>query len=212
MNKFIAPNGAQPNYNAVMFLSPSDKFKRNKGLNFKEDGEFRGVCAFGANTLIACYNHLDGEFSASDFWMMCKECPNRFDKDIREKWSKIKTEKFNAEYLNNLFRDAIEIENPSYFVYFVSDARFVKIGIAKEPYKRLIDLQIGNAMPLSVLYLIPLRDENSARIVEHKLHNFYSEYQKSGEWFDISDKLDKKSFKQMFSPEIYKIAGGKNGQ
>ena len=69
MNRFICPDNCNPNYNGVVMICPSDKYKRQKGMNFSEEAEFRGICKLGTETLIACYGESANEmfFSANDF-------------------------------------------------------------------------------------------------------------------------------------------------
>lgn len=73
------------------------------------------------------------------------------------------------------------------YVYFVAttDSDVVKIGISKNPWARLSDLQVANATKCSVLATIktPHRSES-------EIHKFFAETRKKGEWFSRSDALN----------------------
>lgn len=69
-------------------------------------------------------------------------------------------------------------------VYLIrgNDGRY-KIGIAKNPQKRLLQLQTGNSDELE---LIEIYQTNNARKIESVLHNRYSYAKERGEWFNLS--------------------------
>lgn len=58
-----------------------------------------------------------------------------------------------------------------------------KIGIAKNPKKRLKQLQTGNP---ELLTIIETYQTNNASKIEKALHNRYSHLRKEGEWFELS--------------------------
>jgi len=60
-----------------------------------------------------------------------------------------------------------------------------KIGVSKNPNKRLNDLQTGNPSPIKILYLY--ESENAYKI-EKALHNRYSHFNTHLEWFELSIK------------------------
>lgn len=60
-----------------------------------------------------------------------------------------------------------------------------KIGVSKNPNKRLKALQTGNPSPVEILYLY--ETENAYKI-EKSLHNRYSHFNTHGEWFELSIK------------------------
>lgn len=71
-------------------------------------------------------------------------------------------------------------------VYIISDTtgRY-KIGVSKNPNKRLLQLQTGNSNKLEishVSYFIP-----NAYSIEKKLHNLYNEYRITNEWFSLKE-------------------------
>lgn len=62
-----------------------------------------------------------------------------------------------------------------------------KIGVSKNPWKRLQEVQTGNPSPIEILYLY--ETENAYKI-ETALHNRYSHFNTHGEWFELSIKED----------------------
>lgn len=69
-------------------------------------------------------------------------------------------------------------------VYLIrgNDGRY-KIGIAKNPKKRISQLQTGNSDQLDLIDSYP--SENASKI-ETALHHHYSHAKLNGEWFDLS--------------------------
>ena len=57
-----------------------------------------------------------------------------------------------------------------------------KIGISKNPQKRLKQLQTGNS---SELELVETYKSKYANKIEKTLHNLLSHYKKEGEWFEL---------------------------
>lgn len=71
-------------------------------------------------------------------------------------------------------------------IYLISSKNgYVKIGIAKNPEKRLKQLQTGNAEILTIEYIVDVM-VNTAKLVESMIHHNLKDYKKSGEWFDVS--------------------------
>jgi len=74
-----------------------------------------------------------------------------------------------------------------YYVYFIScgDKKnpSVKIGIAKQPEKRILNLQVGNPCLLKLISTIECRSRKHAENLEHWLHKCFSKYHIRGEWF-----------------------------
>ena len=71
-------------------------------------------------------------------------------------------------------------------VYLIrgNDGRY-KIGISKNPKKRIHQLQTGNSDKLD---LIESYESKNARQIESMLHSHYSYARNMGEWFDLSVK------------------------
>ena len=72
--------------------------------------------------------------------------------------------------------------NKIYLIKSLNDG-FYKIGVSKNPNKRLIELQTGNPSPVEILYLY---ESKLAYKIENSLHNRYSYCKTHGEWFDLS--------------------------
>lgn len=65
------------------------------------------------------------------------------------------------------------------YVYFIQEeGGLVKIGVAKDPDRRLKDLRAGN--PRELVLLGTMR---GGRDVEFELHNTFASYRERGEWF-----------------------------
>jgi hypothetical protein len=74
---------------------------------------------------------------------------------------------------------------PSY-VYFIQagDGGPIKIGIARSPERRLIELQVGNHAKLRILALTP-----GGWGEERALHDKFAALRLNGEWFDPAPEL-----------------------
>jgi hypothetical protein len=72
----------------------------------------------------------------------------------------------------------------SVYLIRTNDGRY-KIGIAKNPNKRVLQLQTGNSEPLE---LIETYQSERASKIESTLHRYYSYGKMMGEWFDLSIK------------------------
>ena len=63
-----------------------------------------------------------------------------------------------------------------------NDNGFYKIGVSKNPAKRVKQLQTGSADKIS---LITFYESNNAFAIERALKNRYSIYRINGEWFNL---------------------------
>lgn len=75
--------------------------------------------------------------------------------------------------------------NDNFFIYFITDGFYYKIGKTNNPERRKADLQTGNANWLDLVHLIPCHSQGEADKLERELHNKYEEVRirKDGEWF-----------------------------
>lgn len=64
-------------------------------------------------------------------------------------------------------------------VYFLSNGRNIKIGRSKNIEERIMSLQTGNDMDLTLLYVI----ENVKESFEKHVHGVSERYHVKGEWF-----------------------------
>jgi len=73
----------------------------------------------------------------------------------------------------------------SKYVYLISDINTYtyKIGISKNPEKRIKSLQTGNEKLLKIIHKVPCENYNE---VETALHNQYKFLKINGEWFELS--------------------------
>ena len=60
-----------------------------------------------------------------------------------------------------------------------------KIGVSKNPNKRLKEVQTGNPAPVEI---VQLYETENAYKIESALHNRYSHFNTHGEWFELSIK------------------------
>jgi predicted GIY-YIG superfamily endonuclease len=71
------------------------------------------------------------------------------------------------------------------FVYLIqAEGGLCKIGVSKDPWKRLGMLQTGNGAKLLLRFSITVPD---ACALEADLHNLYKEWRREGEWFDLGE-------------------------
>ena len=71
------------------------------------------------------------------------------------------------------------------YIYLIQSLEegYYKIGISKNPSKRIEQLQTGNSSPLK---LIAVYQTERADIIERTLQRQYEYLRKKGEWFDMS--------------------------
>lgn len=71
------------------------------------------------------------------------------------------------------------------YVYVISDGSHVKIGIASDPQSRLVNLQVGNRLKLSLLHYKDCKCKRDATLLEQRLHQLYKKSHVTGEWFNV---------------------------
>jgi hypothetical protein len=71
------------------------------------------------------------------------------------------------------------------YIYLIQSLEegYYKIGISKNPQRRIKELQTGNSSPLK---LVETYQSEHAGQIERTLHRRYSHFHKNGEWFDMS--------------------------
>ena len=74
------------------------------------------------------------------------------------------------------------------FVYLIKcqQYRFYKIGMSKNPYKRMQSLQVATPYELTVMSRV---FSFNCPMLEESLHDYYSAYWMRGEWFDFPDEV-----------------------
>lgn len=76
-------------------------------------------------------------------------------------------------------------KRPSLYTYFIgAETGPIKIGTARDPYERLLTLQVGHP---DELYVYALTD--GGRHTERKLHSEFSSERTRGEWFQRSPRI-----------------------
>lgn len=75
------------------------------------------------------------------------------------------------------------------YVYIICDTRNgsngpIKIGVANDPEKRILDLQVGNPYPLILRAKIECSGRKKAYFLESFLHRRFARSRMSGEWFN----------------------------
>ena len=71
-------------------------------------------------------------------------------------------------------------------IYIMYSAGYYKIGIAQDVEKRLKALETGNPHPIKVIDAIEISSREKAISIETKIHERLSDWNKSGEWFDLT--------------------------
>lgn len=100
-----------------------------------------------------------------------------------------------AVWVDTNLIDAIKIDNftdflhssnqdNSGFIYLAqaSQTQWCKIGMSKQPYKRMQSLQTGSPLEIILLHRIYTFD---AIALEKSLHEYFNAYRVRGEWFDL---------------------------
>ncbi len=82
-----------------------------------------------------------------------------------------------------------QIFEPTY-LYFLKAGNTVKIGISKNPEKRIKAIQTGNAQAVYLLGKICFHSRNDANLMEKAIHQSYSYLNRNArEWFHETDEL-----------------------
>jgi hypothetical protein len=79
-------------------------------------------------------------------------------------------------------RERIELGVEMGWIYFIQRGAALKVGWARNPNKRLNELQVGSPWRLSLIGVVPGSQED-----EKKLHRRFAAARISGEWFRRRD-------------------------
>ena len=71
-------------------------------------------------------------------------------------------------------------------VYAIGRDDQVKIGISKTPRKRMRDLQVAHGVPLKLLWHVQTSNRPTARKIERRIHDAFTDKHLQGEWFHKS--------------------------
>ena len=123
-----SPPDCSPGYKDHSAINPHDKHRRNAGLSVKESIELSGVCEFGPDQLLTCYKDCDNNCNRLSFWNMCKSCKYRM-----RRWDQLYDSFDGSIWSPDFFerwasRQGFLCDDGRWFVYFVSDGEYVKIG------------------------------------------------------------------------------------
>ena len=72
-----------------------------------------------------------------------------------------------------------------HYVYMIKADQFVKVGVAKNPEKRLEQMQTGSPYELEIIALLPFITRSMAFEYENHLHRRLRRFHFRGEWFSI---------------------------
>ena len=80
----------------------------------------------------------------------------------------------------------------SYYLYFITNKdSAVKIGVSRDPRKRLKQLQTGNHTPLKIKKLVKLKSRSEAYKLEAELHQKFKNKKILNEWFFLDRDMEK---------------------
>jgi hypothetical protein len=81
------------------------------------------------------------------------------------------------------------------YIYLIqsTDSGLYKIGISKNPNKRIFELQTGNGERLKLIHIF---ETEFPFKLETALHNRYSHISKYGEWFDFDLEIESNFLKE----------------
>lgn len=68
------------------------------------------------------------------------------------------------------------------YVYFIQTGDAIKVGIASDLAKRMVNVQVGNPHKIEVLHSISTSEEE-ARKIESQIHELFKRTHLNGEWF-----------------------------
>ena len=204
------PNDANPYAGgALPSVNIYRKYQNKLEFSIKEKNDFNCVCDLGANQIISCYGPTqiqeDGSLSVVDLIVYCSKCPHHKAK-FSFKWDNwdccINQDLFCSDFIYDKCSKYIAKSHGQdmdtnkcqfdgkWFVYFISDGYFVKIGYASDLKKRISGIQVGNPRKVEFIALIPCLDRWCAQMVERELHFWYRHFAMNGEWFNILDRLE----------------------
>ncbi len=204
-DKKVGPDGSR----ISKFINFYEKSQRGVGLSVREANSFYGICDYAGTAQIercyAAYSLYNDEFTNVDVNAMCMSCIFHNKSGLYDE-NEEKKSIFDAFGVDDMINSiGLRAEEPyGAFVYFISDeSDHIKIGVAKDPLKRLGNMQVGNAQRLKLLYLIGAKDLDAATRIENMLHNMYSRYKIRGEWYSIYQHMNHNSFYALYDPKDY---------
>jgi len=76
-------------------------------------------------------------------------------------------------------------------IYIMTAGPYLKVGVAFDPNKRLLELQTGN--PFDMKVALSMHTKGNAYDAEAAVHNKLSAFNTRGEWFDCSFEIAKRA-------------------
>lgn len=148
-----------------------------KGIYQRKDGTY-------------CYKYqIDGVrqyFYSRDlaYIVSLKESDNKVN--FKEIYSNKIIDKTRINKVTKMEKEVALMFPQKQYVYFISDGRYCKIGVAKNVIKRLGQLQTGNSQKLNIIKVI---ETHVPYLIENALHEFLKSKRINGEWYDILNLL-----------------------
>lgn len=198
------PKDAGSNIPRPVEINPHQKFINDVGFNFKERAEFNCICSLGCEQILQCYAYHDEYMCADTTIRLCHGCKYAQNEPASIFWVQQKNKTADREpcFIKD-FPEVSLCDDPKSFVYFITDGKFIKIGVAKDVLKRMSALQTSNPKKLKLVCVIPCKSENDAHKLEKKLHSCYARFRTNGEWFSIVDYIDVNLFSDYWNPSEY---------
>ena len=109
---------------------------------------------------------------------------NRLDRHIEHCETVARFTELSEEYDDRELDDN-PFEESGTHVYFITDGVYMKIGVAGDITRRLLELQTGNARKLIILMDIEYKNRTAAFVSEGSFHKHFEDKRLVGEWFDI---------------------------
>lgn len=94
------------------------------------------------------------------------------------------------------------VEVPT-FVYVMQWQDKIKIGISRDPSKRLRQLQLANPGEVRLLHTKVFSTRPSAIKIERSLHKRFADHRLLGEWFGISSERAIKWLERAKDPQLH---------
>ncbi|SIP85791.1 Bacteriophage T5 orf 172 domain-containing with Zinc finger domain [Pacmanvirus A23] len=119
----------------------------------------------------------------AEIMKLTRKCEER-DKEYKELEAKYKKLEDEMNRLKGFCQKHLAM--PGY-IYFIIEMPFngrVKIGMSKNPIKRLKTLQTGNPNKLFIYHLFESHDY---KVLERSMHDICKDLKLLGEWFEISE-------------------------
>jgi len=97
----------------------------------------------------------------------------------QRKWASILSTRYGPR------RNREHLSNQEHTVYAISDGRYVKIGVSRDPYSRIREMQTGHPNQLTLRWSTKTDCRRAAYSLERRLHNRLRRHKVRGEWFEM---------------------------